>query len=148
MAFAGIVGENHAFIGDRRSMRSPPLAKGLGAGYQVEWFTNGVHDQVLITGTGGKFDIGGFGITQAQPTPDQLLAFTAQVTDGDGDTDTASWNIGIDGTGIHNDDAVAGVSALTATTTADAFFSMKTGGSSFDALQLIGNSSASDYWFG
>ena len=85
---------------------------GLGAGYKVEWFTNAVHDQVLITGVAGKFDIGGFGISQAQPTPDQLLSFTAKVTDGDGDFASDSWNIGIDGTGIHDDDDVAGVSII------------------------------------
>lgn len=37
---------------------------GLMSGYKVEWFTSGNHDQVLISGVGGKFDIGGFGVNE------------------------------------------------------------------------------------
>ena len=64
---------------------------------------------MLIEGVAGKFDIGGFGTTQAQPTPDQMLDFVAKVTDGDGDSNTAGFSIGIDGTGIYDDGHVAGV---------------------------------------
>jgi hypothetical protein len=83
---------------------------GLNAGYKIEWDTSAKHDQVLITGVGGKFDIGGFGSTQAQPTPDQKLDFVVKVTDGDGDFKTDAFSIGIDGTGIYDDGAVSGVS--------------------------------------
>ena len=79
---------------------------GLRAGYKVEWTTNANHDQVLVEGVAGKFDIGGFGINQGIDTPDQSLDFTALVTDGDGDTNEASWSVDIDGTGIHDDDVV------------------------------------------
>src|SRR5262249_37015816 len=79
------------------------------SGYKVEWDTNALHEQVLIEGVVGKFDIGGFGVAQPQPTPDQQLDFTAQATDGDGDFDTASFSIGIDGTGIFDDGMVPGV---------------------------------------
>src|SRR5262249_31581216 len=57
-----------------------------------------------------------FDITHAQPTPDQKLDFVARATDGDGDFKTASFSIGIDGTGSFDDGQVPGVgSALTAT---------------------------------
>jgi hypothetical protein len=82
---------------------------GLDSKYRVEWDTNGVHEQILITGVAGKFDIGGFGATQAAPTPDQKLDFVVTATDGDGDTATAGFSVGVDGTGIFDDGAVAGV---------------------------------------
>jgi hypothetical protein len=82
---------------------------GLNAGYRVEWDTSAAHDQVLVEGVAGKFDIGGFGATVANPTPDQKLDFVAKVTDGDGDSNTAGFSIGIDGTGIFDDGLVGGV---------------------------------------
>ena len=82
---------------------------GLGAGNKITWDTSGKHDQVLIQNVAGKFDIGGFGITQPAPTPDQKLDFTVTATDGDGDTASASFSVGIDGTGINDDGLVAGV---------------------------------------
>jgi hypothetical protein len=85
---------------------------GLLRGYTVEWDTAAPHDQVLVTGATGKFDVGRFGFLEGNDTPDQLLSFTAQVTDGDGDYAADSWNVGIDGTGIYNDDEVAGVSII------------------------------------
>jgi hypothetical protein len=85
---------------------------GLNAGYKVEWTTSGVHDQVLIECAGGKFDIGSFGSTQAQPTPDQLLEFTVQAIDADSDTAQDDFSVGIDGTGIYDDGVVAGVVPL------------------------------------
>jgi hypothetical protein len=91
---------------------------GLDAGYKVEWDTSAVHDQVLIQAVAGKFDIGGFGTTQAVPTPDQQLDFVAKVVDGDGDSSTASFSIGIDGTGIYDD----GVVTLAATNLASSLF--------------------------
>jgi hypothetical protein len=86
---------------------------GLDAGYRVEWTTAAPHDQVLVVGVSGKFDIGEFGTLQAAEVPDQLLEFTVQAVDGDGDPFSSSFSIGIDGTGIYDDDAVGGVSALT-----------------------------------
>jgi hypothetical protein len=88
---------------------------GVGAGYTIEFDTETDHDMALIEGVAGKYDIGGFNIFQGNDTPDQLLEFTAQVTDGDGDTDgggtdeDASWKIGIDGTGIFDDNSVSGI---------------------------------------
>ncbi len=78
----------------------------------MEWDTAGVHDQVLIEGVAGKFDIGGFGTNQSQPTPDQVLYFEATVTDGDGDSSTDAFVVGIDGTGPNDDGVVAGVDAV------------------------------------
>jgi hypothetical protein len=82
---------------------------GLGSGDKIAWTTNALHDRVLIEGVAGKFDIGGFSISQPQPTPDQKLDFVARATDGDGDFKTASFSIGIDGTGVNHDGHVAGV---------------------------------------
>jgi hypothetical protein len=93
---------------------------GLGSGDRIEWTTAAPHDRVLIKGVAGKFDVGAFDITQAQPTPDQKLDFVIRATDGDGDSATASFSIGIDGTGIYDDGQVAGVgSALTAASLGD-----------------------------
>jgi hypothetical protein len=88
---------------------------GLDDLYTIEWDTGNVpHDQVLIKGVAGKFDIGQFEISQPQPTPDEKLDFTAQIADFDGDTDSASFSIGIDGTGIgiNDDDQVLGVNPI------------------------------------
>jgi hypothetical protein len=85
------------------------IVSGLHAGDKIEWTTSAPHDRVLIEGVAGKFDIGGFGITQAQPTPDQKLDFVARAADGDGDFKTASFSIGIDGTGGNDDGHVVGV---------------------------------------
>jgi hypothetical protein len=79
---------------------------GLNAGYKIQWDTSAKHDQVLITGVAGKFDVGGFGVVQSNPIPDQKLDFVVRVVDGDGDSDTASFSIGIDGTGIFDDGVV------------------------------------------
>jgi len=85
---------------------------GLGSGDRIEWTTSATHDRVLIKGVAGKFDVGAFDITQAQPTPDQKLDFVAKVVDGDGDSATASFSIGIDGTGIYDDGQVGSVSLV------------------------------------
>ena len=81
----------------------------MGGGDRIEWTTATPHDRVLIKGAGGKFDVGAFDITQAQPTPDQKLDFVVRATDGDGDFSTSSFSIGIDGTGIYDDGLVNGV---------------------------------------
>jgi len=85
------------------------IVGGLHAGDTIAWTTSAVHDRVLIEDVAGKFDIGGFTINQPQPTPDQKLDFVARATDGDGDFKTATFSIGIDGTGIYHDGHVVGV---------------------------------------
>jgi hypothetical protein len=85
---------------------------GVNAGYTIEFDTETDHDMTLVEGVAGKYDIGGFNVLQRDDTPDQLLEFTAKVTDGDGDIDTASWKVGIDGTGVFDDDQVAGLSII------------------------------------
>jgi hypothetical protein len=89
---------------------------GLSTGDKVTWTTSGTHDRVLIEnisnadGVSGNdnntFDIGGFGLTQAQPSPDEQLDFTVQIADFDGDTASDSFSIGIDGTGVNDNDQV------------------------------------------
>ena len=85
------------------------IVSGLDAGYKVEWDTASLHNQVLIEGVAGKFDIGAFEVNQPQPTPDEKLDFTVQIADFDGDTASATFSVGIDGTGIFDDDQVAGL---------------------------------------
>jgi len=82
---------------------------GFSDGYTIAWDADENFDQVLIQGVAGKFDVGGFGGSQDTATPDQKLDFEATVTDGDGDTDVATWQIGIDGTGSFDDNHVTGV---------------------------------------
>jgi hypothetical protein len=82
---------------------------GFSNGYTIAWDGDENFDQVLIQGVAGKFDVGGFGASQDTATPDQKLDFTATVTDGDGDFVSDSWSIGIDGTGIYDDNNVLGV---------------------------------------
>jgi T1SS-143 domain-containing protein len=86
---------------------------GLDSNFKVEWDTDGLHDRVLIesASVASQFDIGRFGISQPQPTPDQVLDFTVQIADGDGDTASDSFAIGIDGTGMFDDNHVDGVNA-------------------------------------
>jgi hypothetical protein len=80
---------------------------GFSDDYLIAWDADEDFDQTLISGVAGKFDIGGFGFFQGNDTPDQVLDFTAKVTDGDGDYDEASWKVGIDGTGIFDDGIVS-----------------------------------------
>ncbi len=70
---------------------------GLDADYKVEWVTDGDHNQALIEGVAGKFDIGRFGIIEPQPTEDEELEFTVAITDFDGDVEEDTFTIGIDG---------------------------------------------------
>ncbi|WP_342242064.1 DUF5801 repeats-in-toxin domain-containing protein [Inquilinus sp. OTU3971] len=94
---------------------------GLTSGDQVRWTTSGTHDRVLIQnisnadGIAGNdnntFDIGGFGLVRSQPAPDEKLDFTVQIADADGDTANDSFSIGIDGTGLFDDNHVDGVIA-------------------------------------
>lgn len=69
----------------------------LDAGYHVEWESVGeTFNQVLVEATGGKFDIGFFGLTEAQEIPDQFLDFTARLTDADGDFVEDSFQVHVD----------------------------------------------------
>jgi hypothetical protein len=69
----------------------------LDAGYQVAWETVGdTFNQVLVEATGGKFDIGFFGLNEAQAIPDQTLDFTVKLTDGDNDSVSDSFQVNID----------------------------------------------------
>ena len=71
---------------------------GLQDNYTVEWTAPG-HDGVLIEGVAGKYDLGGFNIVAAQPTPDQQFDFTVNVTDFDNDVVTSNeFSVGVDGT--------------------------------------------------
>jgi hypothetical protein len=70
---------------------------GLDSGYKVEYFTSADHDQSLIEGVKGKFDIGAFGIAEPQPTPDKQVEFTVAIEDFDGDTQQDTFVVGIDG---------------------------------------------------
>ena len=82
---------------------------GINDDYMIEFETETDHDMALVEGFSGKFDIGGFNIIERQDIEDTVLEFTAQVKDGDNDTATSSWKIGIDGTGDFNDNLVSGV---------------------------------------
>jgi len=82
---------------------------GFGPSFKIEWDSDEHFDQVLVSGVAGKFDIGGIGFVGGNDTPDQLLHFTAKATDGDGDNASASWLIGIDGTGANHDGSVLGL---------------------------------------
>ncbi|WP_287375626.1 hypothetical protein [Mesorhizobium sp.] len=92
---------------------------GLSTGDKVQWTTSETHNRVLIENISdtdlvagndnNTFDIGGFGLVQTQPAPDEKLDFTVQIADADGDTASDSFSIGIDGTGIFDDGLVDGV---------------------------------------
>ena len=81
---------------------------GLQDNWTVQWSTGAIqHDGVLIEGVAGKYDLGGFNLVLAQPTPDQQFDFTVNVTDFDSDVVTSNkFSIGVDGTGVHDNDAV------------------------------------------
>ena len=85
---------------------------GLNSGYYVEWHTVSDHNQVLIEDTAGKFDVGGFGITEGSSDRESLAghayveddgpSFSAPIADGlvdftTGDSDTHTLN-GVPGT--------------------------------------------------
>lgn len=78
---------------------------GIDDDYVIRWETDGVHDMALIEADEGKYDIGGFNLMEAQPTPDQTFDYTVTITDFDGDTDTSNeFTVLVDGTGIYDDD--------------------------------------------
>ncbi|MDP9423891.1 MAG: hypothetical protein M3Q19_13855 [Pseudomonadota bacterium] len=69
---------------------------GLEAGYIIHWETASDHNQVLVEGVGGKFDIGLFGINEPQQTPDHVLNFEVTLTDGDDDSAVDTFSINVD----------------------------------------------------
>ncbi|UWQ00477.1 hypothetical protein K3X44_07905 [Aliiroseovarius crassostreae] len=74
--------------------------------YSVEFTTDGDHDLATIENVdmdGDRFDIGGYFISEAQPTPDQLFEFGVDVFDYDLDSANSTFNVAIDGTGIFDD---------------------------------------------
>ncbi|MCL6698608.1 DUF5801 domain-containing protein [Sphingomonas sp. NSE70-1] len=75
---------------------------GVNDDYMIEFETETQHDMALVEGVAGKFDIGGFNIIERQDIPDNELAFEVTVTDGDGDTASDDFTIGIDGTGQYD----------------------------------------------
>jgi hypothetical protein len=88
---------------------------GFKSKYKIEFDTQGGHDVALIEHTSGKWDIGGFNLNVAQPTPDQVLDFSVKITDHDNDSRGGSFvpfsnfRVGIDGTGTFDDGVVDGV---------------------------------------
>jgi hypothetical protein len=86
----------------------------LKANYTIEWETAVEHNAALTQNLSGSYDIGGFNLLVGQDTPDQLFDFSVLISDYDGDSDGgaadafANFSVGIDGTGINNDDVVAG----------------------------------------
>ena len=73
----------------------------LSAGDLIKVMSAGSSDlfnQVLVEDLSGKFDVGSFGISQAQIIPDQTLPFKVTISDGDGDTAVSNeFNVYIDG---------------------------------------------------
>jgi hypothetical protein len=69
---------------------------GLDAGYVVEWETAAAFDQVLVEGVSGKFDLGFFGIAEAQQVPDHFYDFTVRLTDADNDFVSDTFRVVID----------------------------------------------------
>jgi hypothetical protein len=92
--------------------------EGVFNGYVVNWTTNTAFnrfDVVAEANSNGQvpaFDIGKVFIREGLDTPDQKFDFTAKIIDGDGDSATDSWSVGIDGTGANDDGEVGGVNAL------------------------------------
>jgi len=87
---------------------------GLRADDTIAYLAADDHNRVMIANSGVEantlaFDIGGFVLKEAQPAPDEKLDFTVERVDEDEDSAEASFSIGIDGTGINDDDHVDGV---------------------------------------
>ena len=80
---------------------------GVDDDYMIQWETDVVHDMVLIEGTAGKYDIGGFNLLQDLSTPDQQFDFEVTITDFDGDQATSNeFGILVDGTGTWDNDGI------------------------------------------
>ncbi len=73
------------------------VVSGFQAGYRIEWDTAEEHNQVLVTDIAGAWDIGGFHISEPTDLPDQLLNFEVGVIDGDGDHQSDTFTVAIDG---------------------------------------------------
>ncbi len=93
---------------------------GLDDLYTVSWTAvdGQTFNRFQLEHEAGQFDVGKVFIFQGNDTPDQKLDFTVKVTDGDGDSATSGFSVGIDGTGSFDDGSVAGVTATQTQTTA------------------------------
>ena len=75
--------------------------------YTVRYDTAALHDMSNVMYQSGSYNIGGFNLIQSLPFPDRTLSFQAKVTDGDTDFALSNtWTIGIDGTGIYDNDTI------------------------------------------
>lgn len=90
-------------------------ATDLQQNYTVEFETEIPHDAALVDYLNGSYDIGGFNLVQGQDSEDQKFDFAVEINDYDGDTyggtgvTYANFLVGVDGTGLNNDDSVIGV---------------------------------------
>lgn len=91
------------------------IVSGFTANDTIAYTTEGDHEGVRVEGVGGKWDLGGFNLTEGVDTPDQAFDFSVLINDYDGDTSGgssttfANFHIGLDGTGAYDDALVAGV---------------------------------------
>ena len=92
---------------------------GLDDLYTIAWDTSAVHDQVLIKGVAGKFDIGRFALTQAESDTDEVGSKVLFEDDGPVNN-AATVNVNVDedeltglSTGITDNDATTTVASFT-----------------------------------
>ena len=92
---------------------------GLDDLYTIAWDTSAVHDQVLIKGVAGKFDIGRFALTQAESDTDEVGSKVIFEDDGPVNN-AATVNVNVDedeltglSTGITDNDATTTVASFT-----------------------------------
>ena len=92
---------------------------GLDDLYTIAWDTSAVHDQVLIKGVAGKFDIGRFALTQAESDTDEVGSKVIFEDDGPVNN-AATVNVDVDedeltglSTGITDNDATTTVASFT-----------------------------------
>jgi len=86
------------------------IVNGLREGDDIAYTTDDTHNRLFVQNTGLEadtlpYDIGGFSIEEAQPTPDQVFTTEVTATDADGDTAVSNtFSMFVDGTGIYDDD--------------------------------------------
>lgn len=94
------------------------IVTGFNGNDTVAYTTDGEHEAVLAQGVGGKWDLGGFNLSEGVDAPDQVFDFSVLINDYDGDTyggtnvSFANFSIGVDGTGVFDDGLVAGVQPI------------------------------------
>lgn len=119
----------------------------------IEYDTATNFEMTQVDYVGGAYDIGGFNTIQHLDTADLFFDFVAQAKDGDGDTALACWEVGVDGTGANDNNAVANIESgqpsdctlpaalLAASTLSSATLSSSTASSS---LGILGSGHTSD----